>query len=178
LTCNLTNHTIGSVFALGGGSVTQIFSLFFGRLFNSFYEDVAAIEAAAKYYIIIWLALGIGGMVFRYLAIFLWTRVVERILRVLKLKFYRSLIYQDVGYYRKRVIIAKRSIKAAFYETNASGALLTKMASNFSTLQVGLEVPPTFLGSLSSVLVGLVVSFIQGWNMTLVSSLKDKPEKI
>ncbi len=94
----------GSIFALAGGAVTQIFSLFFGRLFNSFYEkDVNAIEATAKDYIIIWIALGVGGMVCKYLSVFLWTVVVQRILRVLKLKFYRSLIYQDVSPHLKKI---------------------------------------------------------------------------
>jgi len=147
---------LGAIGAACDGAANPIFAIFFGSVPDDFTSgDGDAILSAASTLGLKFLYLGIGSFITSYIGYVCWMTVGETIGIEVRKRYFKSLLQQDI----------------AFYDSINPNELSTKISEECFNIQqgVGEKVSTAFYG-LSTLVTGLVIGYIKGWQLALVLS--------
>lgn len=142
---------------LVNGACMPIFSIVFGKMIDSLGSNLMALfnlREATHRWILYYLYVGVGGFVGAAAQEYFWTLSSARQVRRIREKYVASALRQEIGYYEAR---------------EGAARLLQGVNEDCQTLQgaIGDKAART-LFCLTQAVVGLIVAFTRGWDMTLV----------
>jgi ABC-type multidrug transport system fused ATPase/permease subunit len=104
-------------------------------------------------YVFIYMGIAAAALLFAYAQSAFWNTAAYRQGYKIRQRLFKSLMYQD----------------NAWYDTNKASSLSTRLADDVEKIQSGIgEKAGLFLQYFTTFLVGYVVGFVQGWQLTLV----------
>lgn len=146
----------GLIGACANGAVMPMFALIFSSISSVFVEaiyDPEKFKSDSRFWSLMFVVLGLGCATANVLQITLFTIAGEKLTRRL----------------RKRTFITMLRQPISWFDTQTTGKLTTKLANDASLVQGMLGAQ---LGSIAqasvSMITGLVLAFVAGWEMTLV----------
>ena len=147
---------LGAVGAACDGSAMPLFALFFGSIPDTFTSGSGSdILDSARTLALKFVYLGCGSLVSSYVGYACWVTVGETLGIEVRKRYFKSLLQQDI----------------AFYDSINPNELSTKISEECFNIQqgVGEKVSTAFYG-LSTLITGLVIGYIKGWQLALVLS--------
>ena len=147
---------LGAVGAACDGSAMPLFALFFGSIPDTFTSgNGEEILDSARTLALKFVYLGCGSLVSSYVGYACWVTVGETIGIEVRRRYFKSLLQQDI----------------AFYDSINPNELSTKISEECFNIQAGIgeKVSTAFYG-LSTLITGLVIGYIKGWQLALVLS--------
>lgn len=146
---------LGSIGAMGAGSVQPIFAVIFGEILKVFTKDPAQQSKDIAFYCGMFVAMGGGAGLMKFLQDSALGVSGERLTMRLRKMTFSALMKQDVPYYDQ--------------PQNSTGALTTRLATDASAVQGATG---SRLGiitqSLSTLGLGVALGFVYNWKLTLV----------
>lgn len=144
----------GSVFAAMQGVVFPAFSVIFGELFNLFYSNTPdEIRSGSQVIAGVFVGLAVYNLVTGYMSNMLWGLVGEQVGSHYRRRFFEGLLRQEVGY----------------YDHERLGSVTTILNTNIDNLRSGTGIKVAmWMMFASQGLVGIIIAFIYGWQLTLV----------
>jgi len=104
-------------------------------------------------YAVYFVLIGVGAFVAAYLQVACLVSSSERQAYVIRTKFFRSILKQEIGW----------------FDTNPSGELTTRLTDDINKIKSGIgDKLGTFVQFFTAFLGGFIVGFIYGWELTLV----------
>jgi len=147
---------LGTIGAACDGASLPIFALFFGDVPNQFgpqNQSGQAIVDSASSLGLKFLYVGIGSFIAAYIGFACWLTVGERQGIEIRKRYFKSLLQQEI----------------AFYDSINPNELSTKISEECFNIQQGIgEKVSTFVNSVSTLITGLVIGYIKGWQLALV----------
>lgn len=145
----------GSIAAVINGAGMPLLSLLFGDVADDFgplNSPDAVVKSAGRLALQL-MGVGIGVIIASYIAIACWMIAGERQAIRIRKKYFKSLLSQEI----------------AFFDSINPNELSTKIAEECFNIQGGIgEKVSTFIYSLSMFVVGFIIGFIKGWQLSLV----------
>ncbi|KAL4457545.1 hypothetical protein ABPG75_012410 [Micractinium tetrahymenae] len=148
---------VGFIGAAASGTAMPLFSILFGDLINALGlqgSEPGSTTSEVNRYALYFVYLGIASFVAAYCQMAFWTFTGVRQVNNMRHRYLAAVLRQDVGY---------------FDTTATSGRLLQGLNEDCQTIQqaIGDKVGMTVF-NLSTALVGIIIAFSRGWDMTLV----------
>ena len=146
---------IGSTASIANGAAMPLFSLLFGAVADGFgptktHDEI--MDTAADLSLQLFLV-GIGTFVASYFGFACWMISGERQAIEIRKRYFKSLLSQEI----------------AFFDSMNPNEFATKVAEECFNIQSGIgEKVSTFLYSMSMFVVGFIIGYIKGWQLSLI----------
>ncbi|KAK0066802.1 ATP-dependent translocase ABCB1 isoform X7 [Biomphalaria pfeifferi] len=146
---------LGCFSSIFNGGVQPAFSVIFSRILGVFAESEDEQEYWIRIYSLILVGLGVISLITFFLQGYMFGRSGEALTRRLREMTFKAMLKQDIGWFDDH--------------KNSVGALTTRLATDASLVQgvTGVRLA-TFLMGFSNMGVAIIISFIYGWQLTLL----------
>jgi ABC-type multidrug transport system fused ATPase/permease subunit len=143
---------LGTIFAIGNGSVMPIFSVIFGQLLDDF-NSPGGISAGINRNAWTFAVLGAGMFVCSWISLGCWMTIAEYQSKRIREAYLRAVMRQDM----------------TFFDTNSPGELTTRLANDTELVKKALgEKVSTGFQHITTFIGGIVIGFYFGWQMALI----------
>lgn len=149
---------VGSVCALGHGSLLPLFTIFFGDIITvggtpDAVADPSVVTDKINSICVKFIILAGVAFVLAFLQVFCWMVAAQRQGSRIRGLYVQSLFRQEMGW----------------YDTHDSGELTARVASDVDVMQRGMgDKVPYFMQYMATFVTGVTLALVTGWKMTLV----------
>lgn len=149
---------VGSVCAVGHGSLLPLFTIFFGDIITvggtpDAVADPAVVTDKINNICIKFMILACVAFVLAFFQVFCWMVAAQRQGSRIRGLYVQSLFRQEMGW----------------YDTHDSGELTARVASDVDVMQRGMgDKVPYFMQYMATFVTGVTLALVTGWKMTLV----------
>ncbi|CAF3496524.1 unnamed protein product [Rotaria sp. Silwood1] len=149
---------LGTIASLVLGATQPIFGLTLSKMFGAFAEsDLNKQKYLVLISAIIHFCIGIGGGIAQFLTSVGFAKSGEELTMRMRKMTFSAMLRQEISYFD--------------YESNSTGALITRLSKDASALKglTGVRIGIIFQ-AISAVITALIISFLSSWKLTLVVS--------
>eukprot|EP00891_Asterochloris_glomerata_P003655 jgi/Astpho2/3655/e_gw1.00059.3.1_t len=144
--------TLPVILQSGAGATLPMFSLIFGQLINAVGQNLNNLPRLVSEVCLYFVYLSIVGLVAGYFEVAPWMWSGTRQANRIRHRYLAAVLRQDV----------------AFFDEKASGGLMQGLNEDIVAIQNASEKNGNFMHHLATFVVGYIIAFTKGWDMTLV----------
>ncbi|KAJ6823898.1 ABC transporter B family member 11-like isoform X1 [Iris pallida] len=146
---------LGAVAAILNGLIFPIFGLLLSSVVNSFYKPPAKLKKDARFWSLLFMALGLMSFVAVPARSFFFALAGSKLIRRIRLMTFKKVVHMEVGWFDE--------------QENSSGAIGARLSSDAASIRgvVG-DALALLVQNVGTMIAGLVVAFVANWQLAMI----------